>query len=247
MEDQLADREHGAVDEEAAGDPVVGAGRKVADRSDVGSEGSDVLPAVDGRADAAVELEEFGFGLGFGDQRGEEPDNRRGGGGDQGGFRENDGTVAGELDAGERHGDDERGDHRGDFAPGVDAPPVPAEEKDRTRAGAHAEEELPGGLDAGDVGGGITAEDDQQDDDYFACEDVVFIAGFADQKAAVEIIDEIGGAPIELRADCGHEGGQESGDHQAAESWRQEVAADHDVAFFGFGGEFGAGVEAAVG
>src|SRR5205807_7989427 len=70
-------------------------------------------------------------------------------------------------------------------------------------------------------------------------------AGF-DEEAAIEIVDEVRGAPIELGADSGHEGGEKGGDHEAAESGRKKIAKDHDVALLVICGEGFAGCEAAV-
>ncbi len=50
------------------------------------------------------------------------------------------------------------------------------------------------------------------------------------QEAAVEIVDQIARAPVELRGDGGHVGGGEGGDHQAAQRGRKVGDHHADVA-----------------
>ena len=51
--------------------------------------------------------------------------------------------------------------------------------------------------------------------------DVMSLSGVPDQEAPVEVVDEVGRAPVELRADGGHVGRGEGRQHQAAQAGRQ--------------------------
>src|SRR5277367_2957566 len=92
----------------------------------------------------------------------------------------------------------------------------------------------------------IAAGDYKQYDDDFADKDVVFIWRLSDEESTVEIIHQIGSAPIELGAHRGHKGSEECGDHHPAQSGWQKVAHDHDVALFRLGRKDCTGMQATV-
>ncbi len=53
--------------------------------------------------------------------------------------------------------------------------------------------------------------------------DVVFLSRSSVEEPLVEIVDQIGRAPVELRADGGHIGRREAGHHEAAPRSGQEI------------------------
>src|ERR1700722_13183935 len=59
----------------------------------------------------------------------------------------------------------ERGSHRGNFAPSVDAPPIPAKHVDAAGAGADLEDDLPAGANGGELRGNVAGGDDQENGD----------------------------------------------------------------------------------
>ena len=61
------------------------------------------------------------------------------------------------------------------------------------------------------------------------------VAGVAVQEAAVEVRDKVGGSPVELGGDGGHEGGEKSGDGEATHGVRQVIVHHQHVAGFGMG------------
>ncbi len=88
--------------------------------------------------------------------------------------------------------------------------------------------------------------EDQDDRKDFAHVDVVTLGGVLGEEAAVEIVDQIRGAPVQLSADGGHERGEKGRDHQAAQGGRKKIAQDHNVALLMICGEGFTGREAAV-
>ena len=105
---------------------------------------------------------------------------------------------------------------------------------------------MPCGLNGIDVCGGVAAKNYEEHDKNFADEHVVLVGRFAYQEPAVQIVDEVGGSPIQLGADSGHERGQEGCNHQSSERGGKKIAEHHHVAFFRLGGKFHTGMQAAM-
>lgn len=95
--------------------------------------------------------------------------------------------------------------------------------------------------------GDVASREHKHDGEDFAHVHVVLFCGGANQETAIEIVDKIRCAPVELRANGRHEGGKEGRDHQAAQRGRKKIAQHHDVSLLGIGGEIGAWLHATVG
>src|SRR6266702_914741 len=236
VQEEFAGSEEDEVDHGAAEDPGGEVTAEIAGGRHVADAGGNGLPSTDVGADEAVEGIEGFAGFGGGEQGDGEPDyggDYRGG---QGGFGEDDGRGSMEgMEPVERDGDGERAGHGRDFRPCVDAPPVPAQEIDGSGSGADFHDDLPAAGDGvqidGDPGGG----DDQQDGGESRDHYIVSVAGRGAKEAAIEVGDEVGGSPVELGGDGGHEGGEESGNGEAAHGVGQEVVHYQHVAGFGMG------------
>ena len=112
--------------------------------------------------------------------------------------------------------------HRGQLAPGVDAPPEPAEDEEQARAGADLEqdvESLEGVLEAQGHGGGDHHQNQgrQPADPHQAP-----LARVRLEEALVEVVGDVGGAPVEVGRDGGHVGRRQRSDHQAEPAGGQE-------------------------
>ena len=144
-----------------------------------------------------------------------------------------DGETEGGLE-GERDGGG--GGHGGDFRPGIDAPPEPAKHEDEAGPGAESEEELPGGGDGCSVGlhvgGGAGGKEGDEDGGEAGGVDVVALGRVLDEETLVEIVDEVGGAEVEMGADGGHIGCGKAGEHEASEAGGEVVDHDPDVCAF---------------
>jgi len=197
--------------------------------------------------DAAVERDELFGGLGLGEESSGEPENSGDCGGEERRLCSDDGTVAGEFHVGENESKNGGTDSGDDFAPGADAPPIPPEDEHCASAGADAEDDGPSSGNRNELAGDPSASKDEYNGKEFADVDVMLFGVVFDEEAAVEVIDEIRSAPIELRADGGHEGSEKRGDHEATERGRKKIAEDHNVALFVIVSEGFAGREAAVG
>ena len=178
--------------------------------------------------------------------RDNQPDDRRNRGRDQRRLGENHGRVARERHLRQRNRCDERGDHRGNLAPSIDAPPIPSQHQHAAGARAHAEQKLPRRLNRSDVRRSVAAQNHEQHDEKLADGHVMLFRSFANDKAPVKIVDEVRRAPVELRADGGHERRQKRRDHQPANCRRKKIAQHHDVAFFGLGRKFRAWMQTAM-
>src|SRR5256885_8638162 len=246
MEDHVADGEKGGVDHDDSSEPVGEIGCEIADLREFGTKFGDGLPAVNAGMNAAVERDEFFLRLGFGEESSGQPENSGDCGGEERRLGSDDGTVAREFHVGENEGKNGGADGGDDFAPGVDAPPIPAKDEHCAGAGTDAEDDGPSRGDRNELARNPSASKDEYDGKKFADVDVMLFGAGFDEEAAIEIVDEVRGAPIELGADSGHEGGEKGGDHEAAESGRKKIAKDHDVALLVICGEGFAGCEAAV-
>src|SRR5512140_1964968 len=173
-EHDLADPEERGVDEDDPEDPVNERHRAAGDRLAPETEAPrDRFPARPARAHAPVERVEGRLGLGFREERDGDPDDGRDGDGEQHDDRldaELLGAVSriglweripDERDA--RHRDDHRGEHRRNLAPGVDAPPVPAEDEDEAGTAPEREEEPPRALDRREVHRHDDGQEKEQD------------------------------------------------------------------------------------
>ncbi len=98
----------------------------------------------------------------------------------------------------EEDGKDERADHGVDFAPGVDPPPEPADEVEEARPGPDLEDDVEAVLgrvqDEDERPGAEEQEDRGQAPDH----DVMLFRGGLVDEAAVEVVDEVGGSPVEM-------------------------------------------------
>src|SRR5205814_1182676 len=134
-----------------------------------------------------------------------------------------DGAVAGEFHVGENEGKNGGADSGDDFAPGVDAPPIPAKDEHCAGAGTDAEDDSPSSGDRNELARNPSTSKDEYDGKKFADVDIMLFGAAFDEEAAIEIVDEVRSAPIELGANSGHEGGEKRGDHEAAESRRKKI------------------------
>src|SRR5258707_5538385 len=197
--------------------------------------------------DEAIERDEFFGGLGFAEESPGEAENCGDCGGEERRLGSDDGTVAREFHVGENEGKNGGADGGDDFAPGVDAPPIPAKDEHCAGACADAQDDGPSSGDRNELARNPSASKDEYDGKKFADVDVMLFGAGFDEEAAVEIIDEVRGTPIELSADSGHEGGEKCGDHEGAGSGRKKSTQDHDGALVVIFGEGLAGREARVG
>src|SRR5438876_8806364 len=196
--------------------------------------------------DAAVERAEFFGGLGLCEESSGEPEDSGDCGGEERRLGSDDGAVSREFHVGENEGKNGGADGGDDFAPGIDAPPIPAKDEHCAGAGTDAEDDGPPSGDRDELARNPSASKDEYDGKKFADVDVMLFGAVLDEEAAVEIVDEVRGAPVELGADSGHERGEKSGDHQAAQSGRKKITQDHDVALLVICGEGFVGREAAM-
>src|SRR5664279_3229536 len=86
-----------------------------------------------------------------------------------------------------RHQDDHRGEHRRDLAPGVDAPPVPAENENEARAASEREEEPPRALDRREIQRHDDRSEKQTNRRPTRNGDVMLLACFLSQKSLVDV------------------------------------------------------------
>ena len=111
----------------------------------------------------------------------------------------------------ERDTNQEGGGHRADFAPGIDAPPIPAEEEHEAGACAGDDEELPGSGNRVHIEGDDCRDDRDENGGGLRDADEFHAAGLWTPEAAVEVIDQVTCAPVELCGDGGHVSGGEGG------------------------------------
>src|SRR5204862_66678 len=81
----------------------------------------------------------------------------------------------------------------------------------------------PGAADRLDAEGDGGGDDREQRRREPRRQDVVRLAGVAAHEAAIEVVDEVARAPVELGGDGRHEGRRERRDHEPAERRRQVV------------------------
>src|ERR1700681_4537880 len=117
---------------------------------------------------------------------------------------------------------DEGGDHRADLAPRVDAPPVPAQNQDESRAGSEREQEFPGAFYRSEVvrndGGGEEEKYRRPARNRY----VVLLGRGPVEESLVEIVDQVGRAPVELSPDGGHVRSGEARHHEPTpRGWKQ--------------------------
>lgn len=127
------------------------------------------------------------------------------------------GVVEGEVG-----GQDEGDEHGDDFGHGIHAPPEPAEDVDGSGAGTEEDDVVEGLSCAGEEESGEATEDEGEHAGEAAGPDEFFFARFGFEEAAVEVVDEIGGAEIDLGGHGGHVGGDERGGDDAHEARREE-------------------------
>ena len=122
---------------------------------------------------------------------------------------------------------DEGGDHRRDLGPRVDAPPVPPENQHQPDARPRLENQLPRLPDAVQVQRDPGAQDHDAEGGHARGADVVGAVLIGPHEAGVDVVDEVGGAPVELGRHGRHERGREAAEHQPAPA-RGEVVADDE-------------------
>ena len=137
----------------------------------------------------------------------------------------------------ESRGDDEGERHSRDLAPGVDAPPEPAEDEDQAGAGAEAHQDLEGEGRALKVKGKHAGQDHQYDSGYAADQDHFFFAGLRSGEAFPEVVSNVRGAPVQVSGNGGNVSGHQGRYDDALKAVRQhgqhrgvsQVVAGHGV------------------
>src|SRR5579871_6864697 len=215
VKDHVADAEKRAVDHDNTGGPVGEIGTEVADLRFVRAEFGNGSPTINAGMDAAIKRDEFLLRLWFCDERADHPENCSDCGGEKCGFCSDHGAVAGKFHVGENEGKNGGADGGDDFAPRIDAPPIPAKDQNGARARADAENDGPPGGNGNELAGNPAAAENEEDSKNLADVDVVLFGGIFDEEAAVEIVHQIGSTPVELRADGGHERCEKRRDHQS--------------------------------
>ena len=195
----------------------------------------------------AIEGDKLFLRLGIGDEGADEPKDGGDEGGEQSGLCGDDGAVAHKCHMGKDEGDGSGTDGGDDFTPCIDAPPIPTKNKDGSCTGTDTQHDLPTFRNRSELTGDVASREDKHDGEDFAHVHVVPFGGGTNQESAIEIVDKIRCAPIELRANGRHEGGEEGRDHQAAQRGGKKIAQHHDVPLLRIGGEIGAWLHAAVG
>ena len=116
-----------------------------------------------------------------------------------------------------------------DLAPGVDPPPVEAQDQYQSDSGSRLNQELPrpgdGMHDEGDEDRGDHQEKRRRAGD----KDVMPVGSPGVQKALVEIVDQVRTSPVEQSCHRRHVGRQESGDQQPSQTGGQEITHRVDV------------------
>src|SRR5512140_662675 len=225
--EDIADREQGRPDGQRTGDPADDGQRKaLAAGLGLGFADPrlfpDLLPARAERPDLLVERDER-LAVGFRPEvGGQHPADRRHR------DREDEGVMGGDEDAElaqdeDQQREDERRDHGVDFAPGVDPPPEPADEIKEARSGPDLEDDVErvfGRIEDKDHRAGGEEQDDRGQP---ADEDVVLFGRRLVDEAAVEVVNEVGRAPVEVGQIGRGVGRDEAADHQADEADGQEL------------------------
>src|SRR5262249_44984466 len=113
------------------------------------------------------------------------------------------------------YGHGRRYDHGDDFAPRVDAPPVPAQDVDRSSADSQIENDRPTLNDRGQSCSDKSADQHQQNGKEPADSHVMPLCLRTHDEPTVQMIYQVRDAPIELRAHRGHESSQKGGNHES--------------------------------
>ena len=122
--------------------------------------------------------------------------------------------------------DQERAGHRDHLAPGVDAPPEPAKDVEEAGPGADLQDQVEAVLGRGHQVHHAGRAHEEADRREPARRDVVVLALARPQEALVEVVDEVRGAPVEVRQDRRRVRGDQAADHQPHPADRQDLA-DH--------------------
>ena len=121
-------------------------------------------------------------------------------------------------------GNPERADHRHHLAPGVDAPPEPAQQVEQAGAGADLQDDVEVVL--GRVHAGRPSRPSTRNRPTVArrpATHVVLLGGVRPHEAPVEIVDQVRRAPVEVGQDGGGVGGDQPADHQPDQADGQEL------------------------
>src|ERR1700733_12092456 len=246
VQQDFSHAEKRAVDHHYSENPAPEIASEIVGLGNFGRLRGDGLPAGDVRHDFTIERNEDAVRFAGSEKSYGDPDQ---GGEQRGGenvFGENHGVGAGEESwtvnqrvgqtfPVQRERGGKSGDHCGNFAPGVDAPPIPAKHVNTAGAGADLEDDLPAGANGGELRGNVTGGDDQKNGHELRDVDVVAFAGMANEEAAVKIFNDVRRAPIQLSGDGGHEGGKKTGHDDSAQRVRDVIVDDHHVTGFGMG------------
>src|SRR6185437_10666145 len=149
---------------------------------------------------AAVKRCERLLGFGTSDKCSDDPHDGRDRSGDNRRFRINYRIVADKLYMGKPDGHGGSGDHGADFAPGINAPPVPSQDVNRAGAEADIQYQIPTLLNGSQLHGGVAGAKHQQHGEYTADEHVMFFRGVSYEESFVQIIHQVRTSPVELRA-----------------------------------------------
>ena len=244
MQQDFSHAEERAVNHDYAENPAPEIAREVVGLRNFGGLDGDGLPAGYVRHNFAIERDEDAVRFAGGEESDGDPDQRGEQRGGENILGENYGVRAGEKSwtvnqrvgqtfPVQREGGGERGDHCGNFAPGVNAPPIPAKHVHAAGAGADLKDNLPAGTNRSELRGNVAGGDDEQDGDELRDVNVVTFGGAAHQEAAVKIFDDVGRAPVQLGGDGGHEGRKKTGHDDSAQRVRDVVVDDHHVTGFG--------------
>ena len=134
-----------------------------------------------------------------------------------------DGGFDAELVQGEKdQGRDEGTDHGGHFAPGVNAPPEPAQEIEQAGAGADLEDDVEGVLGGIEKERQDTGANEEADGGQPSGPDIMMFGGVAANEPAIKIVNQVRGAPIEVGEDGGGISRDQAADHKADETDGEE-------------------------
>ena len=114
------------------------------------------------------------------------------------------------------------GRHRRDLAPGIDPPPEPPGQQDRPDPRREVEHKREGRADVPVHEGDRHRPGRQHEGHQLGDAQVVPLRGIPPDKPFVEVVHQVRGAPVQLRAQRRDERGEERGQQHAAQSGREQ-------------------------
>ena len=137
---------------------------------------------------------------------------------------------------------DENGtDHRADFRPGVDAPPVPSEQQHHRHACRQFDDVDPRPFDRLHLPGRQRRDDHEENHRHARGEHIVPRRLILPKEAFVHVRDEVRSAPAQVRVHRAHEGRQEGRHEQTPEPVGHHLGNHHRIRQLGVGGEVRSG------